>query len=316
VAKRESSKRKPILIPRRGAEDAVFARAEKRDAVQVIFVFDKSIANARATAGVKADVHAWIDSVDWKACGGRPTFAPIEIRGDSATITFLGVTRPRPAISALLDALSKRTPREVVLMRRPLRRGKLEAPLAGERPREKDYKSPAAWWKASFDRKGVRPMGEDPAGRVSCIRLEDGTLLFEVRPAVLGGEGLRVIYGLADGVTYPPPNARAAKVTKVVTSAIKKAFGGRPPLLYDAEAETNRVFERIAKDGRFGYVFALPREEQMIAVYGSSYRHRESELFDGIGEAVEELGLEPVVHWIRDHVFLVNLWERKPRGRK
>jgi hypothetical protein len=295
---------RPVLVPREGA--ALFDRIGKSDCVDLTFTFTTK----RGRDAMEAVVRAWINATDWNAAGGRARFAPIALTERSVTLAFVGTTRPRRAIEALISATAKLDPLEILFMRRPVRRGELGRPITPSKPREKDYTSEPAWWKASFAR-GTPPMSEDPRGMLSATTFGKAGLRFEVRPTLLGRKGLRIVYGLPNGVEYPRRNARAKEVTRVVTKALAKSFGGKPPGLYDAKAVAGRTFERISKSGRHGYVFALPRGEEMLAVYASCYRYREYELFEGLAEAVVALDLEPVVHWLRDHAFIVNLWERK-----
>jgi hypothetical protein len=249
-----------------------------------------------------------MDTTDWKGAGGRPKLAPVELSPSSVTLAFIGTTRPRAAMSNLIAAFASRRLRELVCMRRPLVRGRPGTPIQEQHSRERHYDDEEAWWRASFA-KGTPPMSEDPAGMLS-VTMFGRSLKSECRPAVLGRKGLRIVYGLPNEVRYPKANARAMRVTKVVTQSLKKAFGGAPPALFNAQAKAGQTFERIAKNGRFGYVFAIARAEEMIAVYADCYRYREYELFEGLADAIDVLGLEPVVHWLRDHVFMVNLWER------
>ena len=52
----------------------------------------------------------------------------------------------------------------------------------------------------------------------------------------------------------------------------------------------------------------------MIATYPGCFRFREHELMAGIVEGIGKLGLEPVIHWDRGEVYIVNVWERIGRS--
>jgi hypothetical protein len=309
-------KTQAVIVPGEGAGHPAFDKLSKKDAVQLLLGFERPIATPASQKRLVEQLHRWIDATDWRAAGGRAAFAPIELGPDCAAITFIGTTRPGQAVAALFSELgaSPHGLREVVIARRRVgRSGKLGSVVGAALPKQKDYKKEDAWWRASFDETIAAPMTEDPAGMLSVVRHENGTMLMELRPAALAVPGVRIVYGLPDGVEYPKTNRRAVEVTKGVSGALAKAFGGRPPKLYNADAKAGRTFERISRDGRSGYVFAIAREDEMFAVYPSCFRYREYELMVGLSQAIETLRLQPVIHWLRDHCYMVNLWERRRR---
>ena len=308
--------KKVVVVPREGARHPAFDDLSKKDAVQLLLRFEQRKVAPRKQQTLVAQVQRWATSTDWHAAGGQAAFAPIELGPDCATVTFIGTTRPAAAIDALLQELraSPQPLREAVIMRRRVGRGsKLGAVLGPALPKQRGYKSEGAWWRASFDPKATPPLTEDPAGMFSVVQSESGDRLMELRPVALALPGVRIVYGLADGIDYPRPSQRAVEVTKVVTTALRDAFGGASPRLYNADAQPGRPFERIAKDDRRGYVFAISREDEMFALYPRCFRYREYELMCGLVDAIGKLRLEPVIHWLRDHCFMVNLWERRAK---
>src|SRR5690242_8991122 len=113
-----------VLVPHEGAVHPIFDKIDKRDAVQALLMFERPVSTARAQDEIRKRVQTWIDATDWRGAGGRPSLGPIELSGHSGDVTFVGVLRPRHAIEGLIAELgrSKQQLREVVLLRRPMRR--------------------------------------------------------------------------------------------------------------------------------------------------------------------------------------------------
>jgi hypothetical protein len=166
-----------------------------------------------------------------------------------------------------------------------------------------------AFWRSSFDADRPKPPVIDPAGMFSMIQLDDGSMVSERRCVMPHLPGIRVGYGLVD-VEDREPDDRAREVGETVRRCLDFTFpSGARPMVFNREAEPDGTIDPIAAHGRRGYAFALQRE-QMIAPYPGAFRYREYELLSGLANAVKELGLAPVIHWSRDEVYIVNLWER------
>ncbi|HET6584363.1 MAG TPA: hypothetical protein VFG69_12965 [Nannocystaceae bacterium] len=166
-----------------------------------------------------------------------------------------------------------------------------------------------AFWRSSFDAARPTPPVLDPAGMFSMIQLDDGSMVSERRCMMPLLPGIRVGYGLVD-VEDREVDERAREVGDTVRRCLDAAFpaGSRPPV-FNREADPDGVVDPIAAHGRSGYAFALQREG-MIAPYPGTFRYREYELLSGLANAVKELALAPVIHWSRDEVYIVNLWEK------
>lgn len=167
-----------------------------------------------------------------------------------------------------------------------------------------------AFWRSSFDDARPRPPVLDPQGMFSMIQLEDGSMLSERRCVLPHEPGVRIGYGLVD-VEDREIDARTHEVGDTVRRCLDLAFpeGARPPV-FNREAVPDGTIDPISAHGRRGYAFAMQREG-MIAPYPGTFRYREYELLAGLADAVRQLDLAPVIHWSRDEVYIVNLWERQ-----
>jgi hypothetical protein len=318
VAKSRKSVRptsSPVLVPREGAEHPAFAGLRKRDGVEVLVGFEAPLTRG-AIERLKSVVHGWIGRADWRAAGGRARFAPIEVGGGGARIVFTGAPRPREVLTDLVRVLPRHfRVRDIALSRRPIGSdGVPGAPLEDARlPKQRGYRTEPAWWKASFDPKSPQPYVEDEAGMFSVAQTEEGQLIPETRPASLFFDGVRIAYGLGD-VRYPRVDERTREVSRVVRKCLTASFHGKRPALYNHKAERDVAFDKISRGGRVGYAFAIGRDDEMISTYPGCFRFREHELMSGLVEAIARLGLEPVIHWDRGEVYIVNVWERLNRS--
>lgn len=306
---------KPFLIPREGPENPLFSGLRKRDGVEVLIGFEKPL-SAPSAKKLKSIIHGWIGRTDWRRAGGRARFAPIELDGAGARLVFTSVPRPREALDDFVRAITKHFPlRDVSIARRPLDRKGAPGPALEDprMPPQRGYRTEAAWWRASFDPKAAQPSVEDDRGLFSVAQTEDGQMIPETRPASLCFPGVRISYGLGD-VRYPKPDTRAREVSRVIRKCLERSFSGKRPAVYNHKGERDGVVDKLSRGGRVGYAFAVLRDGEMVASYPGCFRYREHELMAGLVDAIEKLDLEPVIHWDRAHVYILNLWERMGRS--
>lgn len=304
----------PVMhIPREGPQHPLFARATHEQALEVVLTF--------AAAMTDDDRHAidtlcerWVADLDWMGHGEEPKFRGAS-DGQSVRLDVTGVTQPRRALTALFERLddSEMEVRDAFLSLREVDPdGQLSARVPD--PREQAI-LPAddadLLWARSFaddaDVTAALP-SEDPDGMVTMLQLEDGTTLTEERSAALYIPGVRIVYGLVD-VDRVEPNARDAEIIATLVDCLRASFGGDAPSLYNVRGERNTTLDHISREGRHGYAFAIVRQE-MMRLYPGGFRYREHELFYGVADAVAALDLAPVIHWDRDQVYILNVWER------
>lgn len=328
----------PTWLPREGLEHPLFASIPEGHAMTVVMGFAEPLEDERAQALQQA-VEAWAGAASWG--GGEPGFA-VDFNGQYLSVGWVGVAASREPTRELLARLdaSGFEVREIALgVREVDDDGNPGSFLGDDRvdlgadgyadllaadeplPDEDDDEDEGegsqrqralmnAFWRASFDVARPTPPMLDPAGMFSMIQLEDGAMLSERRCVMPLLPGVRVGYGLVD-VEDREADARTREIGEVVRRCLDAAFpAGARPTVFNREAEPDGVVDPIAAHERRGYAFALQRE-QMIAPYPGTFRYREYELLGGLANAVEELGLAPVIHWSRDEVYIVNLWERE-----
>jgi hypothetical protein len=118
---------------------------------------------------------------------------------------------------------------------------------------------------------------------------------------------LRIGYGLLDVEDLPYDDA-AVRASLVLRKHLARWFHGEVPVVWNKQGEEDGALDRIERDGRRAFAFAIRRDE-LLTSYATRFRYREHELFYALRDTVAELGLSGVVHWDRGDVFIVNLWE-------
>jgi hypothetical protein len=331
-------------LPREGLAHPLFAAIPDNHAMTVVVGFAEALEDDRAQA-LQQTVEAWAGAASWG--GGEPGFA-VDFNGQYLSVGWVGVSTAREPAEQLLARLdaSGFDVREVALGVREvdddgnpgsfLSDDRVDlgadgyADLLGadealgddeddaeqsdedddEEGSERQRALMNAFWRSSFDVARPTPPVLDPAGMFSMIQLDDGSMLSERRCVMPLLPGVRVGYGLVD-VEDREVDARTREVGETVRGCLDVVFPtGTRPMVFNREADPNGVIDPIAAHGRRGYAFALQRE-QMIAPYPGTFRYREYELLSGLANAVEALALAPVIHWSRDEVYIVNLWERE-----
>jgi len=334
-------------LPREGLAHPLFDAIPDNHAMTVVLGFGEPLADDRAHA-LQHTVEAWAGSDAW--AGDEPGFA-VDFNGQYLSIGWVGVGDGRGPAEQLLARIEAAgfDVREVALGVREVDEdgnpgafladarvdlgveGYAELLGADEVPADDDdaaddgdddddddegQNSPRqrslmnAFWRSSFDVDRPRPPMLDPAGMFSMIQLDDGSMVSERRCVMPHLPGIRVGYGLVD-VEDREVDDRAREVGETVRRCLDGTFpDGLRPMVFNRDAEPDGTIDPIAAHGRRGYAFALQRE-QMIAPYPGAFRYREYELLSGLASAVDELGLAPVIHWSRDEVYIVNLWERE-----
>ncbi len=328
----------PSWLPREALAHPLFAAIPDGHAMTVVVGFVEPLEDDRAQA-LQQTVEDWAGAASWG--GGEPGFA-VDFNGQFLSVGWVGVSTAREPTEQLLARLDEAgfDVREVALgVREVDDDGNPGAFLPDTRidlgadgyadllgadealPDEDDEDEEGdgserqrslmnAFWRASFDVDRPTPPVLDPAGMFSMIQLDDGSMLSERRCVMPLLPGVRVGYGLVD-VEDREVDARTHEVGETVRRCLDDAFPvGARPMVFNREAEPDGTIDPIAAHGRRGYAFALQRE-QMIAPYPGTFRYREYELLDGLANAVDSLGLAPVIHWSRDEVYIVNLWERE-----
>ena len=331
-------------LPREGLGHPLFDAIPDDHAMTVVVGFGEPLEDDRAHA-LQHTVEAWAGSDAWE--GGEPGFA-VDFNGQYLSIGWVGVGDGRGPAEQLLARIEAAgfDVREVALgVREVDEDGNPGAFLADARvdlgaegyaellgadevpaddgdaagdddddddaqnsPRQRSLMN--AFWRSSFDVDRPRPPVLDPAGMISMIQLDDGSMVSERRCVMPHLPGIRVGYGLVD-VEDREVDDRAREVGETVRRCLDGTFpAGMRPVVFNREAEPDGTIDPIAAHGRRGYAFALQRE-QMIAPYPGAFRYREYELLSGLVSAVDELALAPVIHWSRDEVYIVNLWERE-----
>ncbi len=313
---RETSGRDPHFIPREGIDHAVFADVAPGDATELMLTFAAPLEDA-ALASLQGLVNEWVETFDWTAvAGGRPSFA-VDSDGQSLRLGFIGVRHPQPPVRALLERLAATELglREVFFCRRTVDDEGVPGvavadPLA---PDAFDYEDSERWWDACFNPTVAPPLREDVAGTYAVLEAKDGSVLVERRGMPLYFPEARLAYGLADAADADDVDdsdraRRSIHVRDALVRGLETSFANQRPTLFNREGEADGAIDCIARGGRRGYAFAVLRDE-MMALYPSTFRYREYELLHGVCRAVAELELAPVVHWDRDRVYVVNIWE-------
>jgi len=165
-----------------------------------------------------------------------------------------------------------------------------------------------ALWRASFDPTRERPPVVDPHGMESLVQFEDGSSLRERSCVLPYLPELRIAWGLIV-VEQRAPTDRGREVTATLLECLGESFPrARRPPMWNRAGKIDDLVDCVSAFGRDGYAFAIKRE-QVRVFYPKDYRAREYELLTGVADAIARLGLARVIHWTRDPVYVVNVWE-------
>jgi hypothetical protein len=301
------------IIPRDALESDFFESVPHDESLEAFVTFDPPLTRSNAISrafGGRDDHQAVALAVDEWAARVAPDKS-IAKEADSTTfrIGVVGVDDPRAAMRSLVEAVQKTGfgVREVVFLRRTIDEDGIPGSTVDD-PRmlaTEDVGSEDEFWSASFDLARTPPPVEDPAGMFSMLQMKDGSMVMELRVS-LHIPDVRVSYGLVE-VDDRPSDARSGKLSKRVAGALRSSFGGKPPDFYDREARAGGI-DCIARGDRKGYAFAFQRDDLLASMVGR-FRYREYELLMAMREVVLGEKLAPVVHWLRDSVYIVNLWQ-------
>lgn len=171
-----------------------------------------------------------------------------------------------------------------------------------------DFETQEEFWAASFS-DGPYPNSEDTDGMFAIASLEGGGKITELRPDVLVLDDVRISYRLA-AVENLAPTERAATLCATLYKALHTMFVGEVPSIWHMEGGENERFDCIERDGRKGYSFAIKRDLFLSMIGASQFRYKEHELMMAIRETIQAHDLAPVIHWERDSVYIINLWEK------
>jgi hypothetical protein len=294
-----------ILIPFDGASGPLFdvANSALSDELFVTVVppADLSATGDAVAARIGSVAQAWAE----RYAPGRPLL----LAADSTTfrIGVFGLEQARTAIHSLLEDLRKSDidiQTAIILRREVDEDGDPGPALDDPRNNSSDVEDEAEFWERSFDFGQPPPPIEDPAGMFSILQMEEG-LIMELRPPLFIPD-VRVCYGLTD-VEDQPADQRAEAVAKALGASLHTYFAGHPPRFFNREAELGKI-DRIERGSRSGYSCAVERED-LLASMVDRFRYCEHELLMAFRQVVKEMALAPVIHWMRDSVYIMNLWE-------
>jgi hypothetical protein len=306
------------IIPADALDGPFFESVPETESLEAFFTFEAPLARANAISralGGRDDQRTVALAVDEWIGRVAPDRA-IAKESDATTwrIAVVGADEPRAAMRSLIEAIEKTGlgVREVVFLRRAI--GDDGVPGAStDDPRAletEEVGSEDEFWNASFDRSRKPPPVEDPAGMFSMLSMKDGSMVMELRVS-LHVPDVRVAYGLVE-VEDRMRDARVKKLSRRIAAALGESFGGKAPDFYDRAARAGGI-DCIKRGDRKGYAFAFQREDLLAGMVGR-FRYREYELLMGLREVVLSEKLAPVVHWLRDSVYVVNLWRSSADG--
>ena len=258
---------------------------------------------------MKSAGSGWIDAVrsqlepGWKALEGwitsaRSQGAVIETGAGGSRLT-LRVDEPQPLLAALQEAIDPEHLVELVFL--PGDGLDPRAPSFDPEPEDDD-----ALWSAAFGSTHPPTLPEE----IDPCDYYDPDEMSEIRLPIWDSS-VKIVYGIVNDVEDLEWEPRATEVARVVLAALKDRFGGRAPQLWNKSSEADGPVDRIERDGRKGYGFAVQmNDDAMFRTYPGAVRFREYELVLALCDAVRALDLEPVVQWTRYDPYIVNLWER------
>jgi hypothetical protein len=169
------------------------------------------------------------------------------------------------------------------------------------------FPDPETYRAAVFSELDPVPASEYVAQVSGAIRTKSGDIAVEERAAPLWLPPLRLSYGVIQG-PFTPPDARAAEIAKALRTALDGAFAGlgTPPRFFNHLGQFGGV-DRVVLPERVGYGWALPSADLLNRYSDGYFRFREQELFEAVRDAVQSLGLSPVVTWQRFGPTLVDM---------
>lgn len=301
------------IIPNDALESEFFESVPEDESLEAFVTFDPPLtrSNALSRAFGGRDDHKTVAlAVDEWASRAAPETAIVK-EADSATfrIGAVGLADPRAAMRSLVEVVGKTGfgIRDVVFLRRTIDEDGSPGSTVDD-PRmlaTEDVGSEDEYWDASFDLSRAPPPVEDPAGMFSILQMKDNSMVMELRVS-LHIPDVRVSYGLVD-VDDRKSDARADELSKRIGEALRASFGSKAPDFYDREAKKGGI-DCIARGDRKGWAFAFQRDDLLASMVGR-FRYREYELLMAMREVVLGEKLAPVVHWLRDSVYIVNLWQ-------
>lgn len=303
-----------LVLPERILQSTLLQEVAEDHAVLVHLTF-AAIDAHKDYERINGTYKTWADRVDWAAAGGEPEFV-VSLNDHMLELGFSGVPRPSGAIQSLLEAY--------VQAGLPLQKAFVSVVELGEdgelSPHGKDESDLPEFsslededdlWKRSFDLSTVPPDSEDPDGMFAVATREDDSFISEFRPRTIYLPDVRIVYALG-GVEDLDTDARCAHLLQRLREACRAYFAPvelEKLRFVNQEGQDNHSFDRIRKDGRVGYSFALRREDVMVSL-GDHFRYMEYELMLAFRDLIRQERLQPTVHWDRGEVYIFNLWEK------
>jgi hypothetical protein len=305
-----------IVLPREGLEHPVFAKVTHDDFLELRVRWGEPLGEAKL--GELQERIRDARNYDWGAWGAKkawmglrkpaPTAFLPAATPTSCCIVVRGVTTVAP-LRALAKTLGEIAPLvETIYV---VREGDDDGKPCGARDDaragpEESTSDEDVYWERSFDTSKPRNMTEDPQGLFAILQTDQG-MVTEVRIMQFFLPGFRVSYNLCD-VDDGEATPRSREVAASLAKHIERSFETSPPRFFDRNAEQG-VVTPISRKGRIGYSFAIERDEMMVG-YADGFRYREHELLYATCDACAELDLERAVHWDREDVYILNLWEK------
>ncbi|MCB9601459.1 MAG: WG repeat-containing protein [Sandaracinus sp.] len=342
-------------LPTEGLAFAGFEGADRNTQLRVILGFSPAADEATLTKASRI-LNLWTAAMEERADGARVTVGEPWLVSYAFALRITNVPEPVAALQSLVDAMASTGlpiqeavfgafrddpthPREWNLMTK----------VVPAVPHPDDPRGSA--WFSSFDEywDAVWSEGQAPASE-SLQHLRAGrwnprtqTHVFDERIFTLHHPKVRIAYGVlqAQGMFAAPGSvdeARREAVLGAVEGAMRATFDRekiwvfpgnkqwQPPIPMDRD--WNLGVEVIEHQGRRGYYFAVDAPPLLHDVGPDAFRYREPELMSALAQAVEQLGLAPVILWQRfgdplnlpsmvgtahpmnPTFYLVELWEK------
>jgi tetratricopeptide (TPR) repeat protein len=313
---------KPVLvkIPDKGPAHHLFKGLPENEGISMFFTYKSDFDEGEFKKAEKA-ITSWYKGTDWKSMGTydeKVRLSPIPYK-NGFEVHFMGVRSPRKAMEDAIRRFKTIKPDlvELLILRRALDKGcdalgpVVEDPTA---PEFKVTESEEEFWSLTFDVKKPIPYPEDAKGMLTVFPMNDGSMVTELRGPITYMPGLRISYGLVNVKELACDDA-SKRAGQLLQKKLAKYFYREMPDVFNKEGELDGPLDRIEKDGRKGFAFALKRD-QLVEPYSKRFRYKEYELFSALGEVIKELGLAPVIHWSRDYAYIVNIWENDGKARR
>jgi len=304
-----------MMIPKEGPDHPMFRELEDGQCISMYFTYREGWDKERFKSVNKA-LNSWFDSIDWSTAGGSKDDIQSGVKGfpNGFELHVLGISTPNRIVALAIDKFKEISGDliQVLILKREF---DMESNAPGATIQDKDtpeFDHPGSeeeFWQKSFDGNEPIPYSEDVDGMFQVITLNDGNVLSELRGPTIYIPGLRISYELAN-VDDLPYDEVSEKASQLLQLKLAKYFYGDVPDIYNKESEPDGPLDRIEKDGRKGFAFVIKRDH-MLEGYHSRFRMKEYEMFLALREVIDEMGLEPVIHWYRGDVYIFNIWERK-----